>query len=193
MSIVEGRAGLVQDAADDSKSRYGLEKHGEGSSQSDLGFLLYREGITIGNVCGGQMRKYIILEVQETLFIHKHRDRKIFPKYFVGNFLFAVARDKLCVQLSEAVGQLQQSPLLWWNVLLGCFHKTHLPGNTGTSISSFPLSVFVGRVFFVLMERGTFFLFLILLLSLKFKHTKKNLVVARFLQERQGTDSFSDA
>lgn len=58
------------------------------------------------------MRKYIILEVQETLFIHKHRDRKIFPKYFVGNFLFAVARDKLCVQLSEAVGQLQQSPLL---------------------------------------------------------------------------------
>lgn len=112
MSIVEGRAGLVQDAADDSKSRYGLEKHGEGSSQSDLGFLLYREGITIGNVCGGQMRKYIILEVQETLFIHKHRDRKIFPKYFVGNFLFAVARDKLCVQLSEAVGQLQQSPLL---------------------------------------------------------------------------------
>lgn len=117
------------------------------------------------------MRKYVILEVQETLFIHKHRDRKTFLKYFVGNFLFAVARDKLCVQLSEAVEQLQRSPLLWWNLLLGCFHKTHLPGNTGTSISSFPLSVFVGRFFFVLMERGTFFLFLILLLSLKLKHT----------------------
>ena len=37
---VKERTGLAQGAADDCRSRQGLEKHWQGSSQLDLGFLL---------------------------------------------------------------------------------------------------------------------------------------------------------